>query len=340
LKINLKPNKKLNNNKYVYCLEIRMIKKIIIGLIIIIISLNFSGCISNDTRTRDEAIPDNAVKITPDTDLFPPQLHSDEYDQPVPMTGPINTAGAEDSPFIPCCDEETFYFFFTPDVNIPIEEQLLDGVTGIYISKKVNDEWIEPERIILQYPWKLSLDGCTFVQDDIMWFCTAREGYTGIHWFTAEYINDKWKNWKNADFDPKLDVGELHFYNNFTELYYHSGRAGGKGGNDIWFLKRVNNQWQDPVNIEKINTEENEGYPYITPDGNELWFNRWYLGSPAIFRSKKTDGEWQEPELIISQFAGEPTLDKDGNIYFVHHFYEDGVMIEADIYISYRMRTT
>ena len=76
--------------------------------------------------------------------------------------------------------------------------------------------------------------------------------------------------------------------------------------------------------------------PYITPDGNELWFNRRYLGSPAVYRSIKVDDEWQEPELIISQFAGEPTLDNEGNIYFVHHFYEDGKMIEADIYVAYR----
>jgi hypothetical protein len=131
-------------------------------------------------------------------------------------------------------------------------------------------------------------------------------------------------------------VGELHFTNNFTELYYHSSRAGGKGGTDIWYSQNINGKFQEPVNIEIVNSEVNEGYPYITPDGKELWFNRWYLGTPAVFQSKKIDGEWQEPELIISQFAGEPTLDDEGNIYFVHHFYEDGKMIEADIYVAYR----
>ena len=311
-------------------------KQIIVGIIIVFLVINFSGCTMNDTKTREEAIPDDAVKITPETDLFPPHLHSDEYEQPVPMPGPINTAGAEDSPFFPCCEEDVFYFFFTPDVRVPVEKQLLDGVTGIYVSTKVNSEWNTPKRVILQDSWKLSLDSCTFVQDDTMWFCSARQGYTGVHWFTAEYKDGEWANWKNADFDPELDVGELHFFNNWTELYYHSGRAGGKGGNDIWFSKNVNGEWQEPVNVEAINSEEDEGMPYITPDGNELWFNRQYLGSPAVYRSIKVDDEWQEPELIISQFAGEPTLDNEGNIYFVHHFYEDGKMIEADIYVAYR----
>jgi hypothetical protein len=60
------------------------------------------------------------------------------------------------------------------------------------------------------------------------------------------------------------------------------------------------------------------------------------MGSPAIFRSKRVNGEWQEPELIISQFAGESSVDSEGNIYFTHHYYKDGVMLEADIYIAYK----
>jgi hypothetical protein len=59
------------------------------------------------------------------------------------------------------------------------------------------------------------------------------------------------------------------------------------------------------------------------------------LGSPAIYRSLKVDGEWQEPELILSQFAGESSMDNEGNIYFTHHFYNNQwKMIEADIYVA------
>ena len=118
--------------------------------------------------------------------------------------------------------------------------------------------------------------------------------------------------------------------------HYHSSRAGGHGGNDLWYSQYRNGSWQEPVNIEGVNSEENEGYPFVTSDGGELWFTRSYLGTPGIFRSMKVNGTWQEPELILSQFAGEPTLDIEGDIYFVHHFYEDGAMIEADIYVAYR----
>jgi hypothetical protein len=62
-----------------------MKKQIVVGIIILFSIINFSGCTTNDTKTREEAIPDDAVKMTPETDLFPPQLHSDEYEEPVPI---------------------------------------------------------------------------------------------------------------------------------------------------------------------------------------------------------------------------------------------------------------
>ena len=283
------------------------------------------------TLTREESIPDDAVKRTPETDLFPPVLHVDEWETPVPVGTPVNTAGAEDSPFIPI-DRDELYFFFTPDVRIPAERQVLDSVTGIYMSVYQNGTFSEPERVWLQDPGKLALDGAEFVEGNSMLFVSAREGYTGLHWLSAEFIDGEWGNWQNADFDLDFEVGELHIHNN--ELYYHSGRAGGQGQYDIWKLTRAGDVWQNPEAVEVVNSAESEGWPYISSDGNELWFTRTYSGTPGIFRSVKEAGEWQEPQLIISQFAGEPTLDKNGNIFFVHHFYEDGVMIEADIYVA------
>jgi|Deesub1362B_J571_1020462.scaffolds.fasta_scaffold00029_129 hypothetical protein len=285
---------------------------------------------------RESKIPEDAIKVSPNTDVHPPKLHSDEYEQPVPLPYPINTAGAEDSAFI-TPDGKTLYFFFTPDVDVPPEKQLVDGVTGIYVSKKHNNEWSKPERIILSED--VALDGCPFVQGNEMWFCSVREGnYRSVDIYIAEFKDGKWQNWRNAGKKLNLDyeIGELYITPDGKELYFHSSREGGKGGYDIWVTRRVNGEWQEPENIEAVNTPENEGWPFITQDGKELWFTRTYNGSPAIFRSKKVNGMWQEPELIISQFASEPSLDARGNIYFVHHFFKDGKMIEADIYVAKR----
>ena len=284
---------------------------------------------------RESKIPSDQAKITPETDIYPPVLHSDEYEQPVPMPYPINTAGAEDSGFM-MPDGNTFYVWFTPDPQVPVEKQVIDDVTGIYMSKKVNGQWQKPERVWLQDADKLSLDGCEFVQGNKIWFCTAREGYTGLHWGTADYVDGKWTNWKVDDFNPDYEVGELHITADGKELYFHSPRAGGKGQYDIWVSKNENGEWLPPQNVAIVNSPETDGWPSLTQDGNELWFTRTYMGAPAIFRSKKVNNQWQEPELIVSHFAGESSVDNEGNIYFTHHFFKDDVMLEADIYVIYK----
>jgi len=285
-------------------------------------------------HNRDNSIPPDAVKMTPETDLYPPILHSDEYLTPVPLPGPVNSAGGEDSPFI-MPDGKTLYFFFTPDVDVPIEGQLIDGVTGIYVSHhRENGSWTESERLILNDD--VSLDGCAYINQDKIWFCSVRKGYTGIHWFTAEYINGRWTNLKYSPLNllDGFEIGELHFSQNGRELYYHSSRPGGLGGYDIWVTRYISGKWQEPEHITSVNTPDSEGWPCLSEDGSELWFTRFYQGSPAIFRSKRSDTIWDEPELIMSQFAGEPALDRDGNLYFVHHYYTHAHMLEADIYVA------
>jgi hypothetical protein len=237
------------------------IKKYLIFIIFLII-----GCAKHVYIDRLTTIPLDQEKMTPEMDLHPPILHSDEFETPVPVAV-ISSAGAEDSPFIPI-DRDEMYLFFTPDVRVPVEKQVIDGVTGMYLSKFKNGGWTEPERVFLQDPGKLSLDGCGFIRGNDMLFCTVREGYTGIHWATAKFKDGEWINYKINDFDPEYEVGELHIHDN--ELYYHSKKQGGKGDNDIWMLTFVDGEWKNPVNIENVNSEVSDGWPYISPDGNEL----------------------------------------------------------------------
>lgn len=325
---------------------LKAVSKLLVVLLVVCIITVFVAVIILSTQpkengpilpTRESAISSNAVKMTPETDLHPPILHSEEWMQPIPLGSAINTAGGEDSPFI-MPDGKTLYFFFTPNVTVPAEKQLLDGVTGIYVSEKEGDEWGLAERVILQETGKLALDGAEFVNENTMWFASAREGYSGVNLFTAEKINGKWTNWQYVGDKLMKDyqVGEMHITSDGQELYFHSIRDGGKGQLDIWVSSKVDGEWQAPINVEAVNTVENEGWPFISQGGGELWFLRTYLGSPAIYRSVKIEGNWSIPELIISQFAGEPTLDDNGNLYFVHHYYSGSKMIEADIYVVYK----
>lgn len=303
-----------------------------IAVLVLLILIFSGGDKSYPEFNRLEKIPNDAVKMNPSLDKNPVESYSEEFYDPVPLSSEINSAGGEDSSFI-LPDGKTLYFFFTPDVNVPVEEQLFDRVTGLYISRKNGSKWTEPERIWLQDPGKLSLEGCYFVtpDDKEMLFCSTREGFTGMKWFSAENVEGKWQNWEVVNFPENYGVGELHVSQD--EIYFHSSREGGKGERDIWKM-RINPEgtWGEPENIEGVNCERDEGWPALSPDGKELWISRDY----ALWRSMlKEDGGWSEPEKMFGPLAGEATIDEEGNVYFTHHFFdEDSNMIEADIYFA------
>jgi hypothetical protein len=293
---------------------------------------------STAAPSRTKVIPIDVVKHGPFDDPHPPILHSTEWQSPIPLPGPINSAGAEDSPFI-SPDGQLFFFFFTPDVRIPAEGQLVDGVTGIYVSQRVFGGWSQPTRVNLQDPGELSLDGCEFFQDGQLWFCTVRNGMLReIDIWLADFEDGQASNWRSAGEELNLEVGlgEFHFSADEKTVYFHSDRPDGLGGIDLWVATHDGVRWSDAQNVAALNTEDHDGWPYLSPDGNELFFTRIYQGTPGIFRSMWTGTEWAEAELIVSQFAGEPTIDPAGNLYFVHHYYVDGIMLEADIYVAYR----
>jgi hypothetical protein len=290
--------------------------------------------LSPQVFSRESAIPAGAVKMSPETDPSPPVLHSDEWLAPVPMPGPVDTAGAEDSPFI-TPDGRTFLFFYTPDAQIPAEKQLFDGATGIYMTERVDGPWAEPWRLVLQDPGKLALDGCEFLLGQELWFCSAREGnFRDIDLWLADLRQGVAGNWRNAGerINRELRVGEMHLSSDGATLYFH---ARGPAGNvDLFLTRRIQGGWSDAEPMTALNSDADEGWPFVSEDGFEFWFTRTYEGTPGIFRSLRTELGWSGPSLILSTFAGEPTLDRAGNLYFVHHYVVDGKIVEADIYVA------
>ena len=281
---------------------------------------------------RYASIPSWAPKYTPQNDTHPPVLHSSDWLQPVPMPGPINTAGAEDSPFI-TPDGDQFFFFFTPDLRVNATQQIGDGVTGIWWSTKTAGGWNDPTRVYLGSSY--SLDGCEFVQGDIMWFCSARAGnYRGVDLYTARLVNGVWTEVRSAGrlINQVYQVGEMTISPDNTTMYYGSNGT-------IWALENVGGNWTDPHVVPGLQVTGGESQPFVTPDGKELWFTGFstlgYPG-PALFRSTWNGTAWGRPVEVVSQFAGEPTLDAEGNLYFVHHFLDgSGKLAEADIYVAY-----
>lgn len=287
-------------------------------------------------RTRTDSIPPAAVKMSPQTDPQPPQLRVEGWAAPMPLPAPVNTAGAEDGPFI-TSDGQRLFFTFTPDPGVPPERQLLDGVTGTYVSSRQGDGWGEAERVVLEDAGEPALDGCPFLLGNALWFCSARKGnLRGVDLWTAQFRNGLWTDWSSAGarLNGELQAGEMHLSADGATLYFHADLPGGAGGLDLWMTHRIEGGWSEPENLAAVNSPADDTRPALSPDEAQLWFTRTVDAAPGVFRSVWSDAGWGVPELVLWPFAGEPSLDSAGNLYFAHHFVIDGRIVDADIYVA------
>ncbi|MBU0488835.1 MAG: hypothetical protein KKD31_12885 [Bacteroidetes bacterium] len=125
-------------------------------------------------------------------------------------------------------------------------------------------------------------------------------------------------------------------------IYFSSARQGGKGAGDIFMSVRLPiGDWGTPTPVEILNTPEDENFPYVSPDGQYLYFASYghnSMGGYDIFRSAWIDQEkkWGKPENV-----GFPVNTVDDNLLLCfgrsrHYAYTSAVRPEGygnlDIY--------
>jgi peptidoglycan-associated lipoprotein len=146
-------------------------------------------------------------------------------------------------------------------------------------------------------------------------------------------INDlKDVNSKESDFSPSYardDFGVIYFTSSRDDASGNKTHgATGQSYSDI-FESRMDkkSKWSTPVPVEVINSEFEDGTPYLTSDYKELYFTRCEAGKRErkgciIMYSKRTGDSWSEPKnigiLSDSLVAAHPAITKDGlTLYFV-----------------------
>jgi peptidoglycan-associated lipoprotein len=139
-------------------------------------------------------------------------------------------------------------------------------------------------------------------------------------------------NSRESDFSPTYgrdDYGVVFFTSSREDA---SGTkthgATGQGFTDI-FESRIDkkSKWSTPVPLDVINSEAEEGTPFMTNDFKEIYFTRCEAGKRerkgcVIMLSKRSGDQWSEPKnigiLSDSLVAAHPALSPDGTtLYFV-----------------------
>ncbi|MFZ1703248.1 MAG: hypothetical protein WAT79_02815, partial [Saprospiraceae bacterium] len=91
--------------------------------------------------------------------------------------------------------------------------------------------------------------------------------------FSVEYYNEKLPI--KVDLPIQGDKGDkdLFFFND-SLLFFTSSHLPGFGGYDLFYSKKINGFWQNPVNLgSEVNSKFDDISPYFTKGGNMLYFS-------------------------------------------------------------------
>ncbi len=149
---------------------------------------------------------------------------------------------------------------------------------------------------------------------NLMYIYAGYEGNGDV--LVSEYKKGRWT--KPASFKPRINSGSretsISVTSDGNEIYFTSDRKKGKGGRDIYSIKRIRkNKWTKPFNPgEPLNSAANEESVYVSGMGDTLWFSSDRIGGMGgydIYMSVKDEaGVWSEP-LNIGMPANSPSND-------------------------------
>ncbi len=229
------------------------------------------------------------------------------------------------------------------DGNTMVYMTKLPFYEAVFMSKRKENEWSRPINITPQimsdgdqYVTGISYDGNTIL--------LIKEEEFDSDIYISTFENGQWKK-----SEPLSKAVNSRFWESHASLskdgktiYFSSNMTGGYGMSDLYVTRlQEDGSWSDPENLgSTINTELGEDTPFISEDGNSLFFSSQghnNIGGFDFFVSHKHDTGWTVPENLKYPLS---TTDENifyypfnnGELAYVHKIMDEGLG-SFDIYL-------
>lgn len=223
----------------------------------------------------------------------------------IPMAAPINTEFPEYSPVISANGNE-LYFTSRRGWEGVDQTRYMNPVDNSYPEdifesfKSTSADWSVPARLEMCDPFTNEASVSLTANMDKLFVYSDSVGNGNI--FFSEFSKDAFGSIEEIPYN-KLNskFWETHYVisQDTSLIVFSSERKRGFGGRDLWKLVRdENGNWSKPINLGPgINTSEDEDAPFLTLDGNTLYYSsngRSSMGGFDVMRSELKDDSWTD----------------------------------------------
>lgn len=149
-------------------------------------------------------------------------------------------------------NENLFYDLYYADNALPNQKKLpVKPLKG-----KVNSRFHDGPAVI--------------TREGLMYFTRSNDGRDSkgvvrLKIYSARLVGKKWKEVKPLSFNSnEFSCGHPALSADGNTMVFASDMPGGKGGIDLWMVKKNGENWSTPVNLgDEINTEGDEKFPFL-----------------------------------------------------------------------------
>jgi len=217
---------------------------------------------------------------------------------------------------------------------------------GVFFSEKVNGTWSMPMDLTFQLGVDEDLSPCALSWDGTTLYLYKLDNYVG-NIYVSHYSDGIWSPVEklNENINDKYWESHACVTKDENTMYFTSNRKGGYEDLNLDIYRSVKNslgEWGPAVNLgPNINTEYNEETPFITEDGQTLFFSSYGHfntgGYDILYSTLLDSGEWSKPLNM-----GYPINTPDDDLFFApvgngnfayYSQYADEGMGERDIFL-------
>jgi tetratricopeptide (TPR) repeat protein len=205
------------------------------------------------------------------------------------------------------------------DEKVLVFTRKLQFYDAVFYSRKDNGKWSEPINLTPAFgvDGNCYSTGLSYNGDEL--YVYRSDNFDG-NLYVSKYRNGTWTKLEklNGNINTKYWESHASLSKDGKTLYFTSNREGGYGGLDVYKSERKRGgEWGPAINLGPvINTRYNEDTPFVTDDGNTLYFSsmgHYNMGGYDIFYSTRLDnGQWAKPLN-----AGYPLNTTKDDLFFV-----------------------